>query len=365
MSLENKELLITDVKKQALGNPALYPMEDFALADQNILTTGFLTDELERRVRECVENGCLIVLNENAVNAYAYSRQGYNVVALTFGSIYRCIYTSDLFMLSENYFPEIGDEKACFSDVTTKLYPPENGDNGEISFPVSGDDERRNTGYMIASLAIKYMVYHEIGHHACGHLQTHREILGLDNGEAGRAIRTRLSPDEFKLIETEADTYAVQKLVSEFDELVERWNPYFEVPLGHLEMSLLLITALVIVKENLSEELFSLQEIDKSGYLPTIVRLIISLHTIMGTDRQLTEEYREAMILNAEYLGQEELIDELRSLDNERLRVMLREYLANATVVFEQIYADIFLGRHDQAVFQSDFLGSEWWEKLQ
>ena len=365
MTPDNKELLITDEKRRVLGKPAIYPMEDFVLADQVILTSEFLTDEMESRVRECIEDGCFIVLNEKAVNAYAYSREGYNVVALTFGSIYNSIYFADLFMLSEDYFPEIGDENASYSDVTTKKFPQIIRDNGEISFTVSGDDERRNCGYMIALLAIKYMVYHEIGHHACGHLQKYSEVLGLDSGELGKTIHTCLSPDELKKIETEADVYAVHKLVGEFDELLEKWNPYFEVPLGHLEMALLLITALVIVKENLNEEILSLEEIDESGYPPAIVRLSISLHKISRTDKQIIEEYRKALILNAEYEEHAGLVEEFRNLNEERLRDMLTEYLSNVVVSFEQIYADISLGRHDQAVFQSEFLAYEWWKNLQ
>ena len=114
MTLQDKEQLITDVKRRSLSEPALYPMENFLLADQKIFSSKFLTDDLEKTVQECIENGCLIIFNEMPVNAYAYTRKGYSVVAITFGSIYKCIYAANLFMLSKDYFPDIGDVRACY-----------------------------------------------------------------------------------------------------------------------------------------------------------------------------------------------------------------------------------------------------------
>ena len=362
MTLQDKEQLITDVKRKSLSEPALYPMENFLLADQKIFSSKFLTDDLEKTVQECIENGCLIIFNEMPVNAYAYTRKGYSVVAITFGSIYKCIYAANLFMLSEDYFPDIGDVRACYSDVTAAAYPPKVGKGGEVLFHESGDDERRDAGYIIAAFAMKYIVYHEIGHHALGHLQKYNHVLGLECGEAGEGMRSRISPDEFKLIEMGADIYAVQKLVGEFDELSQRWSPYFEVPLGHLELVLLLMTALVIVKENLNEELLSVKEIDDSAYPPMIMRLVVSLYITLETDKKLPDEYRQALILSAEVEGKESAAV---NIDDESLKNMMMDYMINAVVSFEQIYADIFLGRHDQEVFQSDFLGSEWWQRLE
>lgn len=360
MTLQDKEQLITDVKRRSLSEPALYPMENFLLADQNILSAEFLTEDLEKTVQECVENGCLIIFNEMPVNAYAYTRKGYSVVAITFGSIYKCLYAANLFMLSKDYYPDIGDVRACYSDVTAAAYPPKVGKGGEISFSESGDDERRDAGFIIVAFALKYIVYHEIGHHVLGHLQKYNHVLGLECGEAGEGMRSRISPDEFKLIEMGADIYAVQKLVGEFDDLSQRWSPYFEVPLGHLELALLLMTALVIVKENLNEELISVKEIDDSAYPPMIMRLVVSL-IILETDKQLLDEYRQALILSAEVDGKESAAV---NFDDESLKNMLMDYMTDAVSSFERIYADIFLGRHDQGVFQSDFLGREWWQSL-
>lgn len=362
MSLLDKELLITDEKRKSLNKPVLYSMDNFSLGDQKILSSQFLINDLEEVVQKKIKNGCFIILNESPVNAYAYCLKEYNVVAISSGSIYRCLYAANLFMLSDAYFPEIGDVHACYSDVTTLKYPPIFGEDGKISFSISDDYERRNTGFIIAALAIKYIVYHEIGHHELGHLQKHHQVFGLDCGEAGEGVHRILSPDEYKLIETEADIYAVQEIVREFDILLERWNPYFEVPLGHLELALLLITALVIVKESLDEIILSFNEIDSNIYPPTIVRLVISLQTIIGTDTKILDEYRQFLMLSSRGDDQDE---DILELDEKSLKKKQLSYLANATVQIEKIYSDIYLGRHDQSVFQSDLLGVEWWERLE
>lgn len=171
MPLQDKETLITNEKRQMLGELALFPLDNFVLSDQDILTSEFLKNDLEAVVQECTENGRFIVLNEMSVNAYAYSMKAANVVALSYGSLYHCLYAANLLMLSEEYYPEIGDVRACYNDVNAQDYPPSVGTGGETLFYISGDDERRNTGYIIAAFAMKYMVYHEIGHHECGHLQ--------------------------------------------------------------------------------------------------------------------------------------------------------------------------------------------------
>ena len=362
MSDLDKEFLITDEKRKSLNKPAIYSIDNFPLGDQKILSSQFLISDLENVVQERIKNGCFIILNESSVNAYAYCLKGYNVVAISLGSIYRCLYAANLFMLSDAYFPEIGDVLACYSDVTALKYPPVFGEDGEISFSISGDNERRNTGYIIAALAIKYIVYHEIGHHELGHLNKYNQVFGLDCGETGKVMHKKLSPDEYKLIETKADIYAVQEIVREFDILLERWNPLFEVPLGHLELALLLITALVIVKESLDEIILSINDIDSNVYPPTIVRLVISLQTIIGTDKQILDEYRHSLMYPLEGDDQEENI---LDLDDNSLKNKQLSYLANATAELEKIYSDIFLGRHDQSVFQSDLLGCEWWQRLE
>ncbi|MCR5294004.1 MAG: hypothetical protein K6E30_02360 [Lachnospiraceae bacterium] len=322
-----------------------------------------LLKEIEKQVRDSVENGELIILDDSAVNAYAYRKDGHNVVALTRGSIYSCLYTANLFMLSRDFFPDIGNETLFESEVKAVNYPPEISKDGDILLPTSGDEERRDVGYILAELAIRYMVYHEIGHHVLGHLEQYDEVLGLDCGEAGGPIQKVPDPDQFKMIESEADIYAAKKLMDELEGVADTWNPNFEVPLEMLELTMLMVAALVIVKENLNEELLSLQEIDDRKYTPAIIRLVVNLAVIsLEKNTSLREQFRQMLAYEAEYGSGEQTTE---TVNDEESDLLLIETLSNVAVMSEQVYADLFVGSHDPAVFQSDFLGAEWWEHLE
>lgn len=362
MHFKDKERLLTDEKRKMLGKSPLFAPEDFMLADQQILTADFFVSEIEKQVRDSVENGAFIILNDSSVNAYAYRREGYNVVALTLGSIYNCLYTANLFMLSKDFFPDIGNETLFDNEVRAVDFPAQTAEDGEISLPVSGDDERRNIGYIIAAMAIKYMVYHEIGHHVLGHLEQYDEVLGLDCGETGELVKNAANPEQFKRIEAEADLFAAEKLAGEFDELAEKWNPYFEVPLEHLEFSMLMIAALVIVKENLNEELLSVEEIEERKYVPAIVRLVLDMSVlVLEKNVHLREQFRQMLRYEAEDNPD---VQSYNPVDEREIELLLIERMSNVAVMAEQVYADIFVGSYDPAVFQSDFLGYEWWRQL-
>ena len=360
----NKEALITEKKKRELGNLPVFHPEYLLMQDQEILNADFLINDLEGQVKSSVENGCFIILNEPAVNAYAYRMNGVNVVALSAGSLYRCIYAADLFMLSENFMPDVGDLNACYGDVAADAFPPEESEDGNIGFKTSADDERRNLGYMIAALAFKYMVYHEIGHHVCGHVDRLQDSLGLDSGETG--LSKVLSPDDYKMMETEADIFAVQKLADEFGDLMAKWNPFLEGELQELELFQLLETALVIVKENLSRDPLSIDEIEKGRYYPKMIRLIVDVTAvIVKLQKSLLAQFRFVLDNVPET---RELVESQMgpiSLDDQtELERGLLQYLILVVVSSEQIYGDIFWGSHDPIVFRSDMKAGEWWKRM-
>ena len=365
MTLHDKENLITEGKRKSLNDPPIFVKENFVLNDQEILDSEFLFSDLEKSVQSSTDNGAFIILNDNTVNAYAYNRNGFNVVAMTYGCIYSCLYAANLFMLRDDYFTDIGNENACFSDVTAVKCPATNASDGSISLPVSGDDERRKIGYIIASLALKYIVYHEIGHHVCGHLKKHKNVYGLEGGENCEKIYSELSVNDHKKMELEADSFAVNKLIGEFDVLEDKWSTYFEVPLQHLELAMLFVTAQVIVKESLNEVLLSLQHIENSAYPPAIIRSIFAIVTVLSNDARLLNEYREALTLETEYSDEaDEAVEQSLNYSDSELGEMLQQKMVEIFVTSEQIYADIFWGRYDSPMFIGNYLAHDWWMGL-
>ena len=340
MTLHEKDNLITEGKRKSLNDPPIFLKDNFVLSDQEILDSEFLFSDLEKSVQSSTDNGAFIILNDNTVNAYAYNRNGFNVVAMTYG----CIYSFET------------DSGRVQTFERSKREP---------SLPVSGDDERRKIGYIIASLAIKYIVYHEIGHHVCGHLKKHKNVYGLEGGENCEKIYSELSANVHKKLELEADSFAVNMLISEFDVLEDKWSAYFEVPLQHLELAMLFVTALVIVKESLNEVLLSLQHIEKSAYPPAIIRSIFAIVTVLSNDTRLLNEFREALALETEYSDEaDEVVEQSVNYSDSELGELLQQKMVEIFVTSEQIYADIFWGRYDSPMFIGNYLAHDWWMSL-
>ena len=342
----------------------VYYAREFSMGGNSIMSSDFLTEELEVQVLKDVENGSFLIRNEQCVNAYAYREEQQNIVAISLGSIYKCLYTANLFMLKDDFIPEAGEGNACYSSVSPREFPLSD-EGGEMSFYESGDEERRNIGHIIAALALKFMVYHEIGHHVCGHLERLNGELGLDHGEAQAESCSNLTAEEFRKLETEADLYSVEKILKELDELCEKWSPYFEVEIGHLELVQLLTYALVIVKENLGAEADPIETMETGRYLPKLIRVVIGISTaLLGDSEELMDSFR--LLIESDPVTVKSIESYIGpfSTDNElEMMKALNVYLAISLTNAEQTYADIFYGRHDPIVFQPEILIAEWWER--
>ena len=54
-------------------------------------------------------------------NAYAYREEQQNIVAISLGSIYKCLYTANLFMLKDDFIPEAGEGNACYKTIEKEI----------------------------------------------------------------------------------------------------------------------------------------------------------------------------------------------------------------------------------------------------
>lgn len=364
-----KESLITERKRKELGKFPIFDVKDFLLRDQEILTLDFFDIELEGKIQANIENGYFIILNDKDVNAYAYTKDGCSVIALTKGSIYACLYAADLFMLKDDFFPEIEDLEMpglTYREVTTSLFPPVINDKS-IEFTVSGDKTRRNIGYIITALALKYMVYHEIGHHVLGHLNLQQDIYGLQYGEVHVIDSAAITYDHFKRMEMEADIFSVQHIIDEFEDMEAKWNPLFEVELSHMEYASLLIAALVIVKECLAPDVVFEDGIERSQYLPKLMRLVIDISVIaLENNKKLISEFKD--ILSMETGTREIIENEIGPVsidDSDQLQRALIIYMSSIAAFSEQTYKEIFYGTSNPLVFWDDLNAAKWWKGLQ
>lgn len=106
-------------------------------------------------------NGFFIIINDEQVNAFAMKKNDISVVAINAGSIKKIMYSANLMMLSDKILLGIGDMSACRENIIAEEYPiTEDGDN--VLLYISGDSTREAVGYMIANLAVRFMLYHEI-----------------------------------------------------------------------------------------------------------------------------------------------------------------------------------------------------------
>lgn len=342
---------------------SIFEINRFVLNDQQIMDSEFLSKGLSDKVKKLVD-GRFVILDDDNVNAYAFIREGHRVVALTKGSLYQYIYLAQLFMLKEDFFPDIGNESLVCKKNTPSLTRLINVETGLPSFHVSNDNERRNAGYTIAALAVKFMVYHEIGHHFLGHLKDNELAFDLPVGENMERKQLGESNAAYRRMETEADFFAIQTLLKEFAEMELQWSPFFKVDLMHIEMASLLVVALVIVKESLGIEVFDERNVEKKRYLPKILRLIFALTTIvLSKDYNLEDSFREALIEVPETRKIiEESVGDVHIDDSDGLRKALTAYLCNIAVFSEQTYADTCFGKYGFTAFGDDLKAMKWWK---
>lgn len=325
-------------------------------------TDSILEKELEGLVEE-FDNTHLMVLREEAVNAYAYLDDGVKVVALTEGSFYHCRYAANLFMLKDSFFPDIDTLSTCHKDVSPSLFPVKKTEEGNLMFPVSSSEERSCIGDIITSLAMRFIVYHEIGHHSLGHLEKQSKAFGLDYGETNAFLSQIMEADTYRKMEMEADIFSIQMILGELDDLIQKWNPLFEAGISRLELVMLLVVALVIVKEGLGAEALLEEDYDKHPYLPKFIRLIINLTAVvMGDHGELLDELEEVLDTDSRTRKIVESGYELIPRDQMPKRMAnLILYLCNVAICSEQTYKEIFYGTYAPMVFWEDLKAAKWW----
>lgn len=367
----DKEKLIADFFAGHESDPLILSPEDFFLIKKNGILDAEIVLELQSAVEAVLGKGCFVIINDENVNACAMEKDGVSIIALYAGTIQKMLCDACVMMLSDEFLPEVGNIEACYHNISIDDHglKTDGEKNSVVSVDISGDYTREAVGYMIASLAVHFIIYHEVGHHKLGHIKKLKEEYGLFYQEALQTEILEGYAEERKLMELEADSYAVDLLVDKMDSLMGRWGEYLDIDFGYSEMFQLLIPALVIIKENLPAEAYSIKEIENSFYYPNIIR--ISLIAMLVARKPHIKEVLWNDILavfqeDEEYRKQFEedngivVLDESLQL-NEMAYDLFYGLMIGGT---EQIYTKIFVGDNLSAMFQTDLKAMYWFRYL-
>lgn len=323
--------------------------------------------QLQVEVEAMIGDGCFALVDREEVNAFAMEKDGMPIIALYAGVIKKILCAVSVFMLSDAFLPEIGDMAACYHDISSDMYTLQiDEENGSVlKMKVSEDPCREKVGYMIACLAIHFIVYHEVGHHVQGHVKRLKEKYNLFYSEAPYTWISDEYLEERKKMELDADMFAVDMLIGKIDGLMEWWGKYLDMDITYSEMFQLIVPALVIVKENLPTEVLSAEEFEKGYYLPNIVRINIIVMVIASQPHIKEVVYSDIMDLFAEdeeFRVQFEKTNEIKVFDdNSQLtKEAFEEFYSLMIVNAEQLYADIFVGNHLGTTFLYDVKAMNW-----
>ncbi len=185
---------------------------------------------MQSTVESILGKGCFVIINDESVNACAMEKDGIPIIALYMGAIKKIICDASIMMLSEDFLTGVGDMAACYPNIHAADYAVK-ADQAEGSLEemiISGDYCRELIGYMIANLAIHFIVYHEVGHHVCGHVKMLKDKYNLFYTEVSGTEITDEQLEERKQMELDADLYAAQLLMDVLDDSLQLTEKAFE-----------------------------------------------------------------------------------------------------------------------------------------
>lgn len=362
-----KEKILRSFFGEHESSPLVLEPDKFFLLKKNGILDADVMLQFQSEVESMIGDGCFALIDREEVNAFAMEKDGVPVIALYAGAVKKILCAASVLMLSDAFLPEVGDMAACYHDISSDMCTLKTNDEKDsvLKMTVSGDPCRENLGYMIACLAIHFVVYHEVGHHENGHVKKLKEKYNLYYSETPYTWISDEYLEERKRMELEADMYAVDMLIEKIDSLMESWSKYLDMDITYSEMFQLIVPALVIVKESLPTEVSRVEEIEKSYYLPNIIRISIIVMVIASQPHIKNVVYPDILELfteNEEFRVQFEELYGIKVFDdNSQLtKEAYEKYYSLMIADTEQLYADIFVGNHLRTTFLSDVKAMNW-----
>lgn len=362
-----KEKILRSLLGEHMQDPLILDPDDFFLLRKNGILDSEVMLQLQSDIETLIGDGCFALVDRDEVNAFAMEKDGIPIIAVHTGTISRILYAASVLMLSDAFLPEVGDMAACYHDISPDMLTLEKDERNSsvLKMTFSGDPCRENIGYMIASLAVHFVVYHEVGHHMNGHVKRLKERYNLFYSETPYTYVSDEYLEERKQMELEADMYAVDMLIEKIDNLMTRWSQYLDMDITYSEMFQLIVPALVIVKENLPTEVVRVEEIEKGFYLPNIIRITIIVMVIASQPHIKKVVYPDILELfteDREFRREFESIYGINVFDNNSqiTKEAYEKFYSLMIANTEQLYADIFVGNHLNTTFLSDIKAMNW-----
>jgi hypothetical protein len=135
------------------------------------------------------------------------------------------------------------------------------------------DNVRRALASTINSMAQRFIILHEIGHHENGDFQNSFNPYGVffnmaHKNNDGLPLNTRQE------IETNADLYAAAHILNEFDVIKEIFCTNLALDLYDADVFSIILTSIFLVYLVLPKDDEAINYDDKNRYLPNIIRMI-------------------------------------------------------------------------------------------
>lgn len=363
----DKEKILRDLFAEDEACSLVLDVESFFLLKKNGILDAEIMLQLQSEAETLIGNGYFALIDKEMVNAFAMEKDGIPIIALCAGTLKKILYSASLLMLSDAFLPEVGDIAACYHDISSNEYTPKTDENNEsvLKITISGDPCREKMGYMIAYLAIHFIVYHEVGHHKKGHVRKLKENYNLYYSEAPYSWISDEYLEERKQMELEADIYAIDMLIEKIDSLMECWSNHLNMEVTYSEIFQLIVPALVIIKENLPTEVWHIEEIENGYYLPNIVRIGFIIMMLANQPQikkvmypDILEYFKEdkKFRMKFEKICNIKVFDDNLQLNKDVYESFFSLMVTNA----EQLYADIFVGNHLKTTFLSDVKAINW-----
>lgn len=367
--IEDKDVFLIEFFQNETSHPLVRDFQDFLVIKKNGIFDSDLLLELESNIVEVLGKSCFALINDDMqVNARAMIKDKIPIITLYTGTVIKILFAANIMMLNKDFLPGVGNMDACYDTVSYDDFSMKKDNKDNIIMPISGDYYREMIGYIVANLAIRFIVYHEIGHHKEGHIKYFSE-QGLKFNDAINNESVVIDYDKRKEIELDADLFAMKMIVDETDKLIEKWNGILNADFTYSEVFQLTLSALILIKENLSVDVYQLEEIETSSYIPNIMRITLSASIMFLNElfrNAIYEDVSKILLTDDESRKELEKFSGRHAFDD---KGFLKEdsfftYISLMIVQIEQIYCEIFIGSSYTNAFFLDTKAIEWYFNL-
>ena len=172
------------------------------------------------------------------INAFAEKRHGVPIVGIHLPLVAECICLAQSYAMFPDFF--IFDRPITRYDY--EYHSPEFNEDGNFDIQTAQSQDKMIFGDMVAFLAVKFTILHEIAHHNFNHLEKTK------NGRLSAKSDANLVLDGVSLqrLETEADSWATAKLLMDFEDIKKSFDSYISEKTSNLDtIKILYLSALI------------------------------------------------------------------------------------------------------------------------